>query len=120
EWESASQAREVVPTARLSPPGSAAPAPSPSPSPNPGPNPNPNPGPSPTPTPQPSGGTGLQAEYFRGLGSPSLVLRRIDHVVLFDWGGNAPDPVVGADEFVARWTGQVEPRFTDAYSFHAT
>ena len=35
------------------------------------------------------------------------------------WGGAAPDGVpVGADNFSVRWSGQVEPRFTETYTFY--
>src|SRR6185436_7624809 len=45
-------------------------------------------------------------------------LRRVDSVVSFNWGSGAPDPTLGAESFSVRWTGQVQPRFNEAYMFH--
>jgi hypothetical protein len=49
-----------------------------------------------------------------------LELIRTDAVVAFDWAGGSPDPAIGSNTFSVRWTGQVEPLYTETYSFHAT
>jgi hypothetical protein len=62
-------------------------------------------------------GQGLQGEYFRGMtlsGTP--VLTRVENVA-FNWGGNAPDPAVGADSFSVRWTGSITPTQSGDYVF---
>ena len=66
----------------------------------------------------PPSGIGLLAEYFdtADLTGPSLL--RIDATVDFSWGNGSPDPAIGADTFSARWTGQVEPEFSEVYTFH--
>ncbi|HYF01501.1 MAG TPA: PA14 domain-containing protein, partial [Planctomycetota bacterium] len=64
--------------------------------------------------------TGLRAEYFNNADLTSPVFTRTDAVVDFDWGSGSPDPAVGADTFSARWTGQVQPEYTQTYAFHAT
>ncbi len=64
-------------------------------------------------------GSGLKGEYFNNTelsGAPSLT--RIDPQVDFAWGDSSPAPEVNADQFSARWTGQVEAPTTDAYTFH--
>lgn len=33
------------------------------------------------------------------------------------WGAGAPDPAINPDTFSARWTGQVQPQFTEDYTF---
>ncbi len=33
------------------------------------------------------------------------------------WGSGTPDPVIGKDTFSARWTGQVQPQFSEEYTF---
>ena len=71
-----------------------------------------------------SKGSGLRAAYYRNAdfeGDPAL--RRIDERLWFDahfihkprrnWPENAPS----GDTFSARWTGELEPRFTEAYRF---
>lgn len=70
-------------------------------------------------------GTGLTGAYYTNhtsaspfTGSPILV--RTDATVNFDWGNGAPDPKVGADTFTVRWTGSVQPQFSETYTFYAT
>ncbi|HEU0016489.1 MAG TPA: PA14 domain-containing protein, partial [Longimicrobium sp.] len=65
-----------------------------------------------------SRGAGLRAEYFAGraLAGPAL-LERVDASVDFDWGAGSPDPAVPADEFSARWTGLVVPKYNEDYTF---
>jgi len=62
-------------------------------------------------------GQGLKGEYFKGMtltGTP--VLTRIENVN-FNWGGGAPDPVVGSDTFSVRWTGGVTAPETGNFRF---
>jgi hypothetical protein len=63
---------------------------------------------------------GLQGEYFGGLNFTDPQLRRTDPNINFDWGGGAPAPGLGSDRFSVRWTGQVQPTFTEPYTFYAT
>jgi hypothetical protein len=46
------------------------------------------------------------------------VLTRTDPQIDFSWGSNAPDPLVGEDNFSVRWTGEVEAAFTETYTFY--
>jgi len=66
----------------------------------------------------PGSGTGLNAEYFnnRYLTSPAI-LTRTDATVNYDWGTGSPDGTINSDLFSARWTGQVQPCFTETYIF---
>lgn len=68
-------------------------------------------------------GTGLQGGYFFDpLGempdmSPALI--RTDTTIQFDWGEGSPDSsALPADFFTVRWTGFVEPVFSETYQFH--
>ncbi len=68
-------------------------------------------------------GTGLRGDYRTAhfatnafTGPPTL--SRTDATVDFDWLTGAPDPAVSADNFTARWTGQVQALGTDDYTFH--
>ncbi|HEY2951718.1 MAG TPA: PA14 domain-containing protein, partial [Verrucomicrobiae bacterium] len=63
-------------------------------------------------------GTGLFGEYYDDLGFAGTKLTRIDSTVNFHWGGAAPDPSMGPDQFSVRWTGQVQPRLTAPYTFY--
>ncbi len=63
-------------------------------------------------------GMGLRADYFDNSDFSGTRVRKIDSVVSFDWGTGQPDPAIGADTFSVRWVGQVQPRFSETYSFH--
>ena len=64
-----------------------------------------------------STGTGLLAEYYNGAAFDTLALTRIDSTVNFDWGSGAPASSVNVDLFSARWTGQVQPLYSETYTF---
>jgi hypothetical protein len=61
---------------------------------------------------------GLKGEYFNHLDFTELKLTRVDPMVNFEWGYQAPDERVGAETFSVRWTGQVLPRYSETYTFH--
>jgi PA14 domain len=63
-------------------------------------------------------GGGVKGQYFKGMNFDTLVLTRVDPQINFNWGANAPDPAVGADNFSVRWTGEVEAAFTETYTFY--
>ena len=72
------------------------------------------------PTPGPVGtGTGLTGEYFNNTSlTAPVVLTRTDATLNLRWGGGSPGTGVNADQFSVRWTGQVQPRYTDTYTFY--
>ena len=70
----------------------------------------------PSTVPQGSG-NGLQGEYFVTSTLTGLRVTRIDPAIDFDWPGS-PDLGVPADGFSVRWTGQVQPRYSDRYTFY--
>jgi len=63
-------------------------------------------------------GGGVKGQYYKGMNFESLVLTRTDPQINFNWGNNAPDPIVGANSFSVRWTGEVEAAFTETYTFY--
>ncbi len=63
-------------------------------------------------------GTGLTAQYFDNIDFTNLKVTRTDATVNFDWGNGSPDPSVGVDTFSARWTGQVQAKYSEAYTFY--
>ncbi|MGL4514482.1 MAG: carbohydrate-binding domain-containing protein [Lacipirellulaceae bacterium] len=71
---------------------------------------------------QPSVGTGigLRGKYFAGRTLTDLLLARTDATVNFNWATGSPSPRVPADNFSVRWTGQVQPLFSETYTFEAT
>lgn len=70
-------------------------------------------------TPPPMGsGTGLRGDYYDNLNFTGTRVRRMDPTVNFDWGGGAPAAGIGEDTFSVRWTGKVQPRYSETYTFY--
>jgi glucose/arabinose dehydrogenase len=63
------------------------------------------------------GGNGLRAEYFDNIDFVGTSVTRIDPTVNFNWGSGSPDPTIASDTFSARWSGQIQPRFSETYTF---
>jgi len=74
-------------------------------------------------------GTGLSGAYWWNTTStaftnltfinlPALV--RTDATVNFNWGGTGPAPGAAGTNYVVRWTGTVQPQFSETYTFYAT
>ena len=63
-------------------------------------------------------GIGLRGDYFDNADFTGTRVRRVDPMVNFDWGSGQPDPAIQADGFSVRWIGQVQPRFSETYTFH--
>ncbi|MEM1218630.1 MAG: PQQ-dependent sugar dehydrogenase [Bacteroidota bacterium] len=67
-------------------------------------------------------GTGLLGQY-RSAPTPDfvtpLLINQVDPIIDFNWGGGSPDPdILGEDNFHIRWTGEVQPLFSEAYTFY--
>jgi hypothetical protein len=62
-------------------------------------------------------GNGLVAEYFNNSDFTAPVLTRTDATINFNWGSGSPAPSIGADTFSVRWTGYIEPRYGESYTF---
>ncbi len=70
-------------------------------------------------------GIGLRGDYYaygdgttNYTGAPALT--RVDATVNFDWGTDVPDALLPADYFLVRWHGQVQPIYSDTYTFSTT
>jgi glucose/arabinose dehydrogenase len=94
-WASVSQASQIIPTSQLYP-AAATPPPT---------------------TPPPGAGTGLTGTYYDNVGFTGASITRTDPQVDFNWGSGSPDPAIGPDTFSARWTGQVQPLYSETYTF---
>jgi hypothetical protein len=63
-------------------------------------------------------GSGLKAEYFANQtlsGAPTVT--RTEEAVYFDWGAGTPAAQIPVDHFSARWSGQIQPEFSETYTF---
>ncbi len=63
-------------------------------------------------------GAGLRGDYFEGEAFGRLARTRVDPTLNFDWRLDAPTAAVAPDHFSARWRGQVQPRYSETYTFH--
>jgi hypothetical protein len=63
-------------------------------------------------------GSGLTATYYDDIEFTGPTVTRVDPVVDFRWGNQSPAPGIGPNTFSVRWTGQVEPAFSERYTFH--
>jgi len=61
---------------------------------------------------------GLLGSYYNGVNFQNLVLQRIDSTVNFNWGEFSPGSTVNLDNYSARWTGKIQPRYTGTYTFY--
>ncbi len=63
-------------------------------------------------------GTGLSAQYFNSQDFKNPVLTRTDATINFDWRQGSPDGAIASDHFSGRWTGQILPTQSEAYTFY--
>ncbi|WP_214417028.1 alpha-L-fucosidase [Sphaerisporangium fuscum] len=73
-----------------------------------------------TPAPAAVGtGTGLKAEFWNNTtftGAPAL--SRTDPTVNYAWRfSGSPAPAIGTDNFSSRWSGSIQPRYSETYTF---
>ena len=62
-------------------------------------------------------GDGLLGEYFDNIDFTNRYPTRVDSTVDFNWGTTAPLSGMGSDTFSVRWTGQIEPLYSETYTF---
>ncbi|MDB5271825.1 MAG: hypothetical protein JWO58_192 [Chitinophagaceae bacterium] len=65
-------------------------------------------------------GDGLTGNYFNGMNFETPVYNRVDANINVDWGNGSPNAAVNTDGFSARWSGQIQPKYTETYTFHLT
>lgn len=65
-------------------------------------------------------GTGLRGHYYDNADLTNLKMARTDATINFDWGTGSPDPSIGPDTFSVRWTGELQPRYSETYTFYTT
>ena len=74
-------------------------------------------------------GLGLLGQYWTNTTSTAFTnttfnglptLTRTDATINFNWGTTGPSPLVGATNFAVRWTGSVQPQYSERYTFYTT
>jgi hypothetical protein len=63
-------------------------------------------------------GDGLTANYFNGMNFETPVYSRVDTSINFNWGNGSPNALVNVDQFSARWSGQIQPKYSETYTFY--
>lgn len=76
-----------------------------------------------TPVAPPLGtGDGAAGAYFNDSGGQHFVgtpaLSRVDSTIDFNLGGGSPGSGIGADNFSVRWTGKIQPSYSQTYTFY--
>ena len=62
-------------------------------------------------------GDGLAAAYYDNRDFTGAVYNRVDFTVNFACASNSPAPGIGPNTFSVRWTGLVQPQFSQNYTF---
>lgn len=60
---------------------------------------------------------GFTGEYYNDRKFRELALTRVDPSIDFDWEDKSPDESIEPDRFSVRWTGKIEPKFSETYTF---
>src|SRR6266516_4141583 len=60
---------------------------------------------------------GLTGDYFDNIDLTARKLTSVDPQINFNWGTSAPGPGISPTTFSVRWTGQVQPRYSEVYTF---
>jgi len=62
---------------------------------------------------------GLSGEYFPNANlTGAAVIQRVDPAMDFDWGAGTPGPGIPAHPFSVSWTGTVQPKSSENYTFY--
>ncbi|MCI0411617.1 PQQ-dependent sugar dehydrogenase [bacterium] len=62
-------------------------------------------------------GDGLRGTYYNNSDFTGTTFTRVDPTVNFNWAKGAPAPGIAGDTFSVRWTGFVQPQFSETYTF---
>lgn len=62
-------------------------------------------------------GNGLKAEYFKGSDFDTLAITKIDKKIDNEWLNT---PVAKSENFSVRWSGQIQPLYSEEYTFLLT
>jgi autotransporter-associated beta strand protein len=65
-------------------------------------------------------GTGLAAQYFSDTNLTTTVFTCVDTNIDFNWAGLSPGAGLSNGLFSVRWTGKIQPRYSEGYTFHLT
>ncbi|MCM3748342.1 PA14 domain-containing protein [Paenibacillus pasadenensis] len=61
---------------------------------------------------------GLKAEYYDNKNLTNLKLSKVESSINFHWGLNSPNTTIEPETFSARFTGKIEPKYSESYTFY--
>jgi hypothetical protein len=70
------------------------------------------------PSQTPGAGNGLRGEYYNNIDFTDIRQIKIDSNVNFEWGYDSPNSDLDANGFSVRWIGEVEPLYSEQYTFY--
>lgn len=62
-------------------------------------------------------GIGLKGDYYNNMNFNTFIFSRIDPQVNFNWGQGTPHASLGNNTYSIRWSGLVEPLYSETYTF---
>lgn len=65
-------------------------------------------------------GSGLKGEYYNNKDLTGLKFSRIDDTINANWNNSSPDQRIDRETFSIRWTGKIQPLYSETYTFHTT
>lgn len=65
------------------------------------------------------GGDGLKGVYYINTNLTNAAATVVDPIVSYRWNGCPPQPGMSSTSFSIKWTGQVEPAYSEPYTFYA-
>lgn len=65
-------------------------------------------------------GNGLLGAYFNDQNLSTPLFERTDATIDFNWAGGSPASSIAADTFSVRWTGKIEPLYSQVHQFRVT
>jgi hypothetical protein len=69
-------------------------------------------------TPCDTSGSGLLGLFYDEMNFANLTVIRGGQQVHENWGSGSPSPLINADTFSVRWTGYIQPLFTEQYTIY--
>ena len=63
-------------------------------------------------------GSGLTGTYYPNLNFGGKPVVRVDETINFNWGTVKPHPSIANSTYSVRWTGRVQPQFSETYTFY--
>jgi glucose/arabinose dehydrogenase len=71
-------------------------------------------------TSTPGGGDGIIADYFDNIDFTGNLITKTESNIHSNWGWGSPDVSIQNDTFSVRYSGKIEPEYSETYTFYTT